>query len=270
MVNTQVAQFLQGLRGAQGVVVLLYLAVRRGLYLDDIEQACGISNEAATSAVKSLRGKGMLVRSVGEHGKAFYSPVSETFDQLLPVASLFLPEQNPVLPDSELVAGGASIGLIESSTIAPPTTTKAAQNPVKPDSGRGKPDKVIWSVTSTLSEEEVAENQAALKECNIYGRKLEVISRLEWVTPEYIRAQVGRALSEADKWDRPLGMACYYMEQNYPVQELRTNSHLTTCTCKQCVVVERNSKGNRYSNSEYFNDSRQDLTGDPDDLELLP
>jgi hypothetical protein len=268
--NQQIASVLQGLRGAQPAIVLLYLALRSALSLAEIEVYTGLSNDSISSAVRGLVGKGWLVEQTGQHGKKYYLPISETFDRAFLGESLFLPGQNPVFPDSAVVVVDESIVESIPLPLQQQQQQQGRQNPVFPDSGRKKPDTALWSATYQKSEAEVEECRKVLDECGIHGRKAARLACLDWVNPEYIRGHVAAVLGEGVAWDNPLGMAITRMEEKYPLEALRENGHSMACTCTQCTRAEKMRGKNRYSASVFDEFLRPDQTGDPDDTELTP
>ena len=172
----QAAMVLQGFRGGQGLVVLAYLMIRQAMYISEIESVTGLSNDAASSAVKALMGKGMLVKQTGEHGKASYLPVSDSFFGLLVDGALFLPGQNPVLPDSATTTTTAiGKGYLTSDLVV----AAVRQNPVKPEPGRRDPYEMrkmreAQRAQADRERAEALEGQGVpyrenLKACRLYG-----------------------------------------------------------------------------------------------------
>lgn len=206
MKKAQIASFLQGLTGAQPVVVLAFLAVRTAMSLTDLESLTGKSNDSISSAVRGLEAKGLLVRQVGAHGKVFYLPVSASFYGFLGGQNPVFPDsgfQNPVFPDSGsvVVAGEACVLPLQQLT----TTTTRGQSPVFPDSGAGS--------------DQVAENLRAFEGLEIYGKMPRKVAGLPWVNPEYIRAHVEYA--RALDWPgNPEGYALRQMLERVPAPKM--------------------------------------------------
>ena len=259
MQRTDISNFLQGLQGVQPVVVLAFLAIRTALSLDDLQIATGKDSDAITRAVKGLEGKGFLVRQVGAHGKRYWLPASASFFGVL--------GQTPLKAESGAVVDVVNQLDLNLSTISTTTTTYSPQTPLKAESGK---EKVISRISTHKSEAEIAECLAVLKELGIHGRKAEHLALYDWVSPEYIRAQVLAAGAVKGQWDNPLGMAIYLMEQKFPVTELRENGHALGCKCAECVTADFFGKGNRYSRSSFNLGSAPDPACDPDDEELNP
>lgn len=206
MQKAQVASFLQGLTGAQPVVVLAFLAVRAAMSLADIQAVTGKSNDSISAAVRALEVKGLLVRQVGAHGKVFYLPVSASFYGILGGQNPVFPDsgcQNPVFPDS-----GAVVVIGDDKTLPLQqltTTTTGGQNPVFPDSG--------------ANGDQVRENLRVFAELEIFGKVPRRVAGLPWVTADYIRSHVARA--RALRWpSNPDGYALGQMIEQVPAPKM--------------------------------------------------
>jgi hypothetical protein len=266
MQNQQIASVLQGLRGAQPAIVLLYLALRSALSLAEIEVYTGLSNDSVSSAVRGLVGKGWLVEQTGQHGKKYYLPISETFDRAFLGESLFLPGQNPVFPDSGTVVDDVAIVVPNHPLLQLYNNNKhSGQNPVFPDSGTEKPGRVLWSITTHKSEDEIEACKVALAEAGIYGRKAEQCALYDWTTPDYIRAIVAAVMGQGDEFKNPLGMAIYRIENNLPVQPVRENGHLQVCACAACRVEDKKQMWHEHIQEQLsggWKSSHFDLSGE--------
>ena len=91
--NNQVAVFIQGLRGEQPAVVMLYVSLKLAgmslaLSMLELMSYTGRSEDALSQAMIGLMGKGMFVKQTGQHGKIIYLPISETFDALFPASGV--------------------------------------------------------------------------------------------------------------------------------------------------------------------------------------
>lgn len=100
MVNSQVVTMLQGFRGAQPIIILLFLANPVALALGDIMAACALSDKSAQAGIDALMAKDMLVAQTGEHGKRFYSPAAGSFFGVLGGGQKNLSVQIPQIGDS--------------------------------------------------------------------------------------------------------------------------------------------------------------------------
>jgi hypothetical protein len=188
-------------------VVLLYRAVRSALTIAEIQDATGLSNDSASAAVRGLETKGLLLRQNGQHGKAVYFPVSETFERLLPVEGLFLSGQNPVFPDS---ASTTTTTISKVNLNQWGVVVEAGQNPVKPDSGRCDAYETRKMREAQEAEKhrlraEIFEGQGVpylqnLEACRLYGIGEPMASRLSemrHVTPKLIAGHI-RSLQQGE------------------------------------------------------------------------
>jgi len=101
MEDHRASTFLQGLRGAQGMVVLAYFLVLRAMSVEELMEKTGLSDNAIYRAVKGLAAKQELFKQVGRHGRITWVPAADTlfgklFNDLQNVTAL----QNPQSVDS--------------------------------------------------------------------------------------------------------------------------------------------------------------------------
>jgi len=178
MPQTDANVFLQALRGNQAVIVLAYLTIRRGMTIEELETCTSLDNDTVRANVKKLASKGWLFMQRGERGRQTWLPAGDTFFGRLM-------GQNPRISDS-----GSSSSL---SFYTPPLEQE--------------------------QEELTAESENfgfCLKTCDEVGirePKRKRISRLDHVTPAFIRAHVEQAKAEG----LGIGTAIFRIENNWPV-----------------------------------------------------
>ena len=222
MQQTETNIFMQSLRGNQPLIVLAFLLIRSALTIEQLEAVTGLHNDTVRAAVKGLAAKGLLYKQVGEHGRATWIPEGGTF-----FAKLF--DQSPKTSDSDPV-----IVIVESEErrdLLSPTTTTKKQSPKTSDSGASA--KELQSI-------------AALKEIGIYGTKARQLARLEWVNPEYIRAQAEKIKGEI--WDNPQGMIIRRIENEVPVFESVKSGHGENCRCLKCKIAAVRNRSPKIDN----------------------
>lgn len=203
--------FMQSLRGNQPLIVLAFLLIRSALTIEQLEALTGLHNQTVRAAVKGLASKGLLFKQVGEHGRATWLPEGGTF-----FAKLF--DQNTKTSYSDSV-----VVIVESEErrdlLSATTTTK------------NQSTKTSYSGASV----DELRNIAALKEIGIYGTKARTLARLEWVNPDYIRAQAEKIKTEP--WDNPQGMIIRRIENDVPVFESVKSGHGENCRCIKCKIA---------------------------------
>jgi hypothetical protein len=179
-------QFLQSLRGAQALVLLAYLIVRRALTVKELRGFTGLSDDALRPALDSLASKGLLLKQTGQHGRVVWLPAGDTF-----FGHVF---QNPVKPDS----GGSCSS---SSNITALVLTieeeqeEEGQNPVKPER-RLAESTFERNPFSDNTPEQVQANLAACDAAGIREPKRSAIANERGVTPMAIKAHVRQASAE--------------------------------------------------------------------------
>jgi hypothetical protein len=192
MLPAQSINFLQSLRGAQPLVVLAYLMIRRAMTIDELETFTGLDNDTLRKAVKSLAAKGILARQTGRHGRTVWLPAAD----LLPL-DVGIGKQNPKISDSTS----------SSSSLFPPVPTIREEQE---------------------EEEEAPESEnfglclQTLDAAGIREPKATQLARLEWVTVAYIEAHIKQALSQGHE----IGTAIHRIEHNWPIREERSKGYV--------------------------------------------
>jgi hypothetical protein len=185
----------------QALVIFAYLLVRTGMLMQEIEMITGLSTDTATKAVKSLIGKGLLVKQTGRHGKAVYLPIADSFFGLLNNGQIFLPEQNPQIADSVSTTTttiGREIIDNEEVVVAVRQTPQIADSRNKNDPYELKKAREIHRgeldrERRTVLEEYGIPVNANLKACQLFGigePAASELSELKHVTPQLIEAHV--------------------------------------------------------------------------------
>lgn len=188
-------QFLQSLRGAQAVVLLSYLMVRRAMTVQELQLCTGLSEDALRPALKCLASKGLLEKQTGQHGRGVWLPAGDTF-----FGRVF---QNPVKPDSGARSCSSSSKMTLLSTIEE-EQQQEEQNPVKPEP-RLAESTFERNPFSDNTPEQVAANLAACDAAGIREPKRTLIANERGVTPLAIEAHVRQCLAEGHL----LGTAIY-------------------------------------------------------------
>ncbi len=212
MDRAQVAEFTQGLRGSQAVILWVFVLLRGAAQsIDDLKDITGVSKDALQVGLDALMVKGRMVKQVGQHGKVWYLPKNDSFFAELE-QSFFLPAQNPVFADS----GATTTTLINNKQLTSGEVVEAAsQNPV------------------------FAESVAACRAAGIGEPKASKLSALPWATPDFIRSHVA-ALGAKDV----IGLAIVRIENNEAPPIIiaskalgsHPNGHPDYCRCHQCSM----------------------------------
>jgi len=174
--DAEMITLINGLRGAQAVIILVYLAARRAMTLKDLQLWTGLSDDYLRPALKSLVGKNQLFEQKGEHGRTVWLVTGET---------LFM-SQNPLLADSGSTTTTTEEKICSENHVVVVADT---QNPLLADSGC---DRQYQTFGVTF--------EANLKKCRREGigePAASIISELAWVSPEYIEAHI-RSLRPGD------------------------------------------------------------------------
>ena len=176
MQDVDVNMFLQSLQGKQSTLVLAFLIIRRAMTLDELETCTGLNNDTVRSAVRGLASKGLLAMQRGEHGRQTWLPAGDTF-----FGRLF--GQNPKISDSS----SSSSSKLTDSSYLPQEQEESAES------------------------EKIGFCLAACDEFGIREPKRGKISKLDHVTPEFIKAHVMQVRDE----HLPLGTAIHRIEFNW-------------------------------------------------------
>jgi len=195
MQTEEVSTFLQSLKGAQAIIILAYLMIQRAMDIDELVSLTGLHNQTVRAALKQLTTRKLLFLQRAAHGREVWLPAGDT---LFPYFS--------VLQLTKFSYSGPVNNNIQSRILDGETSSSINSDQLTKISYSGKPA------------EEIQACLKALHQGGIYAEKAEMLSRLEWVTVEYIQAHIEAVKHE--KWDRPLGMAIHRMETNQPVPEI--------------------------------------------------
>jgi DNA-binding transcriptional regulator GbsR (MarR family) len=233
MQESQMTTFLNGLRGAQPMIFLCYLIVRRPMTVDEIRTYTGLSDDTIRPALKSLSSKGLFYKQIGERGRQTWLPAADTFFGRI--------IQNPLLAETEavVVVNDESEECEENKLT---TTSTGRQNPLKAETENE------WE-RSILAE---------LAECGIHGKKARELAQLDWVTPEYIRGH--QAMVQGEFWDNPAGMMIYRIEGKVPVDPSKVEEKKVY----KRVVVDHGKRGKETIAYTYDADGEAaEFTGHP-------
>lgn len=219
MQNTDTAIFLQSLRGNQALVILAFLVIRTAMTIEHLQEVTGLNDDTLRSALKGLKGKGLLFMQRGEHGRQTWIPVSGTF-----FARLF--DQNPKTSDSALVV--VNVESEESKLLYSTTLTNKAQNPKTSDSD-AEPD--YW-MHLPKPIEDIRQCMALLRSAGIVGRKAREIAEDHHITADMIKAHL--AWVKTEEWQSPTGMVIYRLQNHVEPPELNELGHVVECRCEEC------------------------------------
>lgn len=219
MQNTDTAVFLQSLRGNQSLVILAFLLIRTAMTIETLQEITGLNDDTLRSALKGLKGKGLLFMQRGEHGRQTWIPVSGTF-----FARLF--EQNPKTSDSGSVV--VNVESEESKLLYSTTLTVKAQNPKTSDSD-AEPD--YWEYLPKPIED-IRQCMALLRSAGIIGRKAKEIAEDHHITADMIKGHL--AWVKTEEWSSPTGMVIYRLQNHLEPPELSEWGHVVECRCEEC------------------------------------
>lgn len=214
MQRDQATIFLQSLRGNQALILLAFLAVRRGMTIEELEGTTGLHNDTVRTAVRGLAAKGLLHKQRGEHGRQTWLPAADTFFGVLL-------NQNPKTSDS----GSSSSRVFQNSL----------------------------PLQEEQEEQAESENFGlCLRACDDVGirePKRSEIAQLEHVTPSFIRAHVAQAKREGFQ----IGTAIYRILNNWEVpivvrvDEPDVNkAYCWRCSRSDCICGDREEASRGY------------------------
>ncbi len=149
--------FLNGLRGAQPIIVLAYLVVRRAMTMRELRTYTGLSDDFLRPALDSLVGKQLLCKQVGEHGRATWLPVGDSFFGRIM-------SQNPLTADSG--ATTTTVKLTDQKNklkLTAVAANAASQNPLPADSVSDEKQKAIWRICKKIGIGEPTRTRIALE-----------------------------------------------------------------------------------------------------------
>jgi len=219
--------FVRAIKGAPASILFAFFYTRRVMTALELQQWTGYKGDNITVAVRLLVDLGWLA------ARSPRGPWCLIEGRQLPLMNLLEETQRNFAVESDLIGfEDEPLIIINSSSTYltdPVNNNNKSLTPIKSDSGQ---------MSAFRTPAELDALKGALNKHKIVGGKRAELIACEWVTAEYVHANVEFALADGKEAGRTvawsIGIAINCMLDGIDQPGRRQNGHIENCTCQEC------------------------------------